>query len=126
MKYKKFGDMTREEQAELVYQVIIERKTISFSNNGEGWREIAFPAWDSQHYYRVASTKPSIDWDHVHSDLNWLARDESGSAYLYDVEPVKGKYTFAPKPKMMDARPFASYKPGDCNWSESLVRRPKS
>ena len=125
MKYKKFGDMAREEQAELVYQVIIERKTISFSNNGEVWREIAFPAWDSQHYYRVSPTKPNIEWGHVHPDLNWLARDESGAAYLYDVEPVKGKYTFAPKPKMMDALPFASYKPGDCNWSESLVRRPK-
>jgi len=70
--------------------------------------------------------RDSIEWGHVHPDLNWLARDESGAAYLYEIEPVKGKYSFAPKPKMMDARPFASYKPGDCNWSESLVRRPKS
>ena len=71
-------------------------------------------------------TKPSINWDNVHSKFNYLAQDADGSAWLYAEKPqinhsshwsvVLGNDTKADS--------HASYDPGTCDWKDSLVKRP--
>ena len=72
-----------------------------------------------------AITKPSIDWNHVSEDFQWLAMDEVGLHHLFAEKPrlitsewaTDGLYTYAEH--------FASFIHGTCNWKDSLVKRPE-
>lgn len=79
--------------------------------------------------YRIKPTKPSIDWSHVHPNFKYLARDESGSVYLYTVKPytLNMKWDGQWNSKGGDicgASSHSSLIVGNCHWSDSLVERP--
>ena len=72
-------------------------------------------------------TKPTIDWEYVHSTYNYLAADETGNVWLYSKEPtidVDG-YWNVELGAIALADTHASFSPGTCDWKDSLVARPK-
>ena len=71
-------------------------------------------------------TKPSIDWEHVHKDFKFLAKDIDGNAFLYWEKPVlvlSGGWQIT-QGDCAEAHQFASYTSGTCDWQDSLVERP--
>lgn len=72
-------------------------------------------------------TKPSINWEHVHSKYNYLAADDMGNAWLYGKEPTidDDGYWDAELGEFALADTHASYIPGTCDWKDSLVVRPE-
>jgi hypothetical protein len=70
-------------------------------------------------------TKPSINWDHVHSRYNYLAEDSCGAVFLYKEEPFIALNSWAIQGgEAIVAHMFASYVKGTCDWKDSLVKRP--
>lgn len=88
------------------------------------------PAWYGDAVYTVTAkpkTMPSIDWAHVAPKFNFLARDKNGNAYLYQTKPGidYSSSGYGDRKVFMPADAFASYAPGDCDWNESLIERPR-
>lgn len=77
--------------------------------------------------YRIKPSKPSIDWSHVDPRLKWLARDADGQTYLYEDMPelVAACFDGSDCDWVYVNDVFASYKPGTCDWRDSLVKRPE-
>src|SRR5690606_10313883 len=78
-----------------VMQAFTEGKSVEFRWKGEHeWRELKgrLASWDwvSIEYRIKEPTKPSINWDHVHPDYNWMATDVDGRTFLYTKEPTTG------------------------------------
>lgn len=101
-----------------------------FSASCRGFVGTDDPAWAYTAVYRLMpapATKPSIDWSHVSKDFKWLAQDEDGVAYLYSEKPTKdgeeGRWTYEGG-ELREVSVFASFKPGTCDWEDSLVQRP--
>ncbi len=94
------------------------------------WKKLpSRPVWCFEVVYRAVKpipTKPSINWDHVSEEYNWLARDNDGVGYLYPRKPISYEYSGSWREGGMAlrARSFSSYQPGNCEWKDSLVRRP--
>jgi len=123
---KKFGELTRNEQFE-IFSAWLDGKKIEFLDpEGVEWIYIGPPAWRSGCIYRIASTKPSANWDHVHPDYNYLATDACGKSYFYPRMPNKNKGAWVPLNSgcYPVAEVFISFKPGTCDWQDSLVVRP--
>jgi hypothetical protein len=114
-------------QAAAVMLAAAEGKPIECSDKGsEAWSLIPTPAW---HWYcrnyRVAATKPSIDWNHVHPDYVAMATDDAGDTYLYKKHPEADTRTwYAAHSEPVPAEAFASFVLGTCDWKDSLVLRP--
>lgn len=94
----------------------------------DGWKE-GCPLWMSDRVYRAKPkplTKPSIDWSHVAPEYNYLATDKGGGSYLHGSEPVAiGDFWDARLfCSTIRASAFASFRPGTCDWRDSLVKRP--
>lgn len=73
-------------------------------------------------------TKPSINWEHVHSKFNYLAEDFGGAAFLYEEKPFAADAGWGVpscSSEIAEVNMFASYTPGTCDWKDSLVARPK-
>lgn len=112
-------------QAAAVMLAAAEGKPIECRRNGNKWHLHGHPFefnWASSEY-RVAVTKPSINWDHVHPDYKWMATDQNGKVFLHTTKPhIDGDswtgnlyaYTCS----------YASFVPGTCDWKDSLVVRP--
>lgn len=110
-----------------VMQAFAEGKDIECSGFGGDWsafsKEIE-PNWNWEDCdYRVAETKPSINWDHVSKDYNYLAEDEDGFAFLYKSRPTAGISDWYSE-DFYRSDGFASFKPGTCDWKDSLIVRP--
>lgn len=76
--------------------------------------------------YRIAPTKPSIDWTQVCDKYNYLARDKDGLASLYQNKPsLHLKWWYGSTGEGDSALTHKSYKSGTCCWKDSLVERPK-
>lgn len=96
--------------------------------SGDDWvtvkRPIETPIWDWSLYdYRIAQpSKPGIDWSHVAPEYKWMARDLSGRVYLYPRKPYPSSGAWF-ESGYVPASAFASARPGDCDWRESLVSR---
>lgn len=76
------------------------------------------------------TTKPSINWDHVHPDFNYLARDADGTATLFKEEPELGKSYWNIDFWMSEAQNesamvISSLDKGTCHWRDSLIKRPE-
>lgn len=69
-------------------------------------------------------TKPSIDWDHVSSEYNYLAQDSNGKGYLCGKNPHCMAYAWSMESPYIRANTFTSYVAGTCDWKDSLVERP--
>ena len=124
---KRLKDLPEEEQVKLVMAHHRGEKMEFLMNTGSWGAKTDGPLGPLT-TYRLAVTKPSIDWSHVHEDYNWLSVEASGRAYLYKFEPVciDGNRMWDPRGDCFEmARPFASYDPGTCDWKDSLIQRPK-
>lgn len=122
------------EQKIAVMQAALEGKEIAFTYMSEGasvniaqGNDILWD-WHTFDYnvYEEPNTMPSIDWSHVHPDFNYLATDDTGDTYLYEMIPsaCDGGHWGAGGP-CSPAISHASFKPGTCDWKDSLVERPK-
>lgn len=93
-------------------------------NNLKGsWKETPLPAWIEQAEYRVALTKPSINWEHVDKDYNFLSVGSDGRPFLSRSKPLKTS-GWIYHGLHCCAKSHSSYKPGTCDWEDSLVTRP--
>ena len=71
-------------------------------------------------------TKPSINWEHVRDDYNYLSQDANGNAWLYWEKPeLSEDHWIATKGECAEANSHVSYIPGTCDWKDSLVARPE-
>jgi len=93
------------------------------------WPTIYNPSWFRTYIYRVApGTKDTINWDHVADQFICMARDADGLAYAYTSKPkigctdVVGCWRWGGD--YAGVHVVASYKPGTCDWKDSLVFRP--
>lgn len=76
--------------------------------------------------YRAKMTKPSINWSQVREDYNYLVRNSDGQALLYQSKPDLYEYMwYTHLGECSSASSYKSYKPGTCDWKESLVERHK-
>lgn len=91
------------------------------------WIDCERPSFFEGTKYRIKKTKPTINWDHVASTFNWLAVDDNDKAYLYENKPalVAKEYWNDSSGISIHAEHFASFKRGNCDWRESLVKRPE-
>lgn len=70
--------------------------------------------------------KPSINWEHVRGEYNYLAQDANGNAWLYWEEPgLSEDHWVAARGECAEAHSHVSYTPGTCDWKDSLIARPK-
>lgn len=90
------------------------------------WQPAETPTWEPTTKYRLKPTKPSIDWSQVAPEYKWLARDASSlCGYLYKNKPHKDKGSWNALGAVARADAFTSYRPGTCDWEDSLVERPE-
>lgn len=121
---KTFGELTREEKLELMTHWIDGGMVeVRYTKK---WAVVRPPSWNPMSIYRKAQTKPSVNWDHVSDDFNWLAVGGDGKAYLHGKKPYLDKtYGFwISVSATRTARVLSSYKRGTCDFKESLVMRP--
>ena len=86
--------------------------------------EVDNPAWNWEgRCYRKAVIKPSIDWSHVAERFDWMATDEDGETYAYEREPSIRNNIWGASGVHVRVVAFASFKPGTCDWKDSLVSR---
>lgn len=71
-----------------------------------------------------ATTKPSIDWDHVSKKFQYLAMDSGGLHYLFTEKPDPIIVGWTSPALYIYAEHFASFSAGTCHWRDSLVKRP--
>ena len=70
--------------------------------------------------------KPSINWEHVSSEFNYLAEDADGGVFLYEDKPYTTTETWmVASGDLVEAHILASYTKGTCDWQDSLVKRPE-
>lgn len=77
--------------------------------------------------YRVIkdTVKPSINWDHVHTDYNYLAEDMKGYIYLYSHRPSLGGLVWCKNEGVQaEASSYSSLQIGGVDWKDSLIVRP--
>ena len=67
---------------------------------------------------------PSINWDEVKDNWNWLCVSANDRGYLYDPmpEPTPGEHWRAERYSIADA--LASYSPGLGHWRRRIICRP--
>ena len=138
-----FGNLSREKQLELI-NAALDGHILEVMHTYEGSRwmlifddddEDSLLSFDRNSIYRIKPvplTKPSINWDHVHPDFKWMARDSDGSACVYEVMPYIDEtewivYTKGWKrlPTWVKCEAFVSYEAGTCEPKDSLVERPQ-
>lgn len=131
-KQKAFGQLSRQEQLDL-FSAWLDGKVIEYYNiNNEEWEPIigCKPLWLDNTVYRVAITKPSIDWKQVSLPFRWLAKDADGVAYLFTGKPFLENYLYYGEWCVSNGAQYSlalshvSYNPGTCDWKDSLVERP--
>lgn len=117
-----------------VMQAYLDGKKIESRSipNGE-WSEFFLePNWNWEELeYRVSEIPDSIDWTHVAPQYKFMARENNGETYLFANEPhiytssVSGGHWYDTyNGDLADASVFASYKKGNVDWKDSLVKRP--
>lgn len=82
--------------------------------------------WEECDYsiYKEPTTKPSINWEHVASNYNYLTVDNDGSVFLWKNRPRLQTYSWIAHGDVGDATAMSSFIPGTCNWEDSLICRP--
>lgn len=90
------------------------------------WQGCADPNWNfAAVRYRIAPRKPSINWDHVSDKINWIAVNINKKGFGYNKKPVCGQVSWHTICRFWyGLEPFSSFDPGNCDWKDSLVKRP--
>jgi hypothetical protein len=66
----------------------------------------------------------SIDWSVLKDEYICAARDERGSAFVYQAEPTIGDTLWGGGRVFHEITALKSYDPGTVDWTESLIWRP--
>ncbi len=120
----KFKELSKAEKLAL-FEAWIDGKTIEFYDV-RCWQATSWPAWSDDTEYRIATIPPSIDWDAVSKEFNYLTVDDIGGL-LHKTLPTyndKGDYWRTGTDIAANATYFSSFKPGNCLAKDSLVKRP--
>lgn len=92
------------------------------------WLSATTPQWYPDTEYRVAVTKPSIDWSQVNPKFVALFQTSSGIGLLVPTVPSKclssGLFLVSFSCERARADSFTSYVAGTCDPGDSLVLRP--
>lgn len=101
---KTFGELTRDEQIELVIACYVDKEKIQVLGTTGRWIIVDYPRFESHCKYRIKPKPASINWDHVHeSFVKLCCLKPSRCWYLYDTTASMA----------LLANYFASFKPGD-------------
>lgn len=119
-----FKDLPRADQIALFESILDGVRVELFSPLTEMWVEKESSGFNDNFHYRIASTKPSIDWSHVSDEYKWLSTGENGNSYLTTFKPRTLESIWIGGRSYIKATGFASFKPGACDWRDSLVGRP--
>ena len=92
----------------------------------EEWAICWNPSWHKDWEYRIALTKPSIDWEHVAPEYVALATDSDGDSFIYTKIPEAYVDKWETDHPWTDAEVFQSFVKGTCDWKDSLVIRPSA
>lgn len=120
---------TREEIEHMieVMQSYADGKEIEAQNKvKEGnWVTCSTPVWDWNHYtYRIAEPKPipaTMDWSQT--NLNYFAMDSDGVWWGYRNKPSVSDWAWCGE-YTSSINHFATFKPGNMPWDQSLICRP--
>lgn len=113
-----------------IMQAFLDGKKIEYVDIqfGGTWKLNPHPTWNWIEYdYRIKPVEQdSINWDHVHPDYNYMARDKdgSGTTYVFKECPVLGTSCWHSSMGYEHVGAIASYKRGETDWKDSLVVRP--
>lgn len=125
-KLKPFGELSDSERLELLDAYYNKGRNVEFFSMGH-WITV-IPKWLGDRVYRIKQAeKPSINWDEVSDAYNYLAVDEDGEGFLFVVRPNivdLNWFSVHCNIRVINAEVFKSFKPGNCDWKESLVERP--
>ena len=102
-------------------------KEATYTLDGRYFEDHAIPALYPYHVEITKKvTKPSINWDYVHSKFKYLAQDADGSAWLYAEKPQinLSSHWSVVLSDHTNAESHATYDPGTCDWKDSLIERP--
>ena len=122
------GVVARISQEGTTYSVIVgfdNERTVSYTSDGkyhETSNVTLFPY--PVEIVKATAVKPSIDWDHVSEDFQYLAMDSGGLHHLFAEEPEPIAVEWTTHALYIYAEHFASFTPGTCDWRDSLVKRP--
>lgn len=123
---KALKDMTWEE-AEPIYRAFHEGNVLEQVCDINGWKKPQFTeVLHRDRTYRIKPTKPSINWDHVNKEWNYLCVCPVSGGVLFKSRPEigTGNYWVPEDGFDLSADNFASFDPGTCDWKDSLVIRP--
>lgn len=84
------------------------------------------PEWLNCWEYRIALTKPYINWEHVAPEYVALATDKRGKSYLFTKIPDASAHMWVAFSTWTCAEAFQSFVKGTCDWKDSLVIRPSA
>lgn len=122
---KRFCDMTPEEQGAIALAIYQGKRVEWYCGSGwRNWPDPTPPDKDDSILVRIAPTKPSINWDHVSPEYNWLAVDKCDWGYLYQLKPNQQDTFWDDGNDAEFTKSHASYTRGDYDWRDSLVQRP--
>jgi hypothetical protein len=97
---------------------------VVFMGHDPEWYSKTEPKFISYLTYRITKPKPSIDWDHVADWVTCMTTTSEGNSYHWEYQPVAGECGWYNGGKWASAEGFKSYRPGTCDWKDSLVMRP--
>lgn len=111
-----------------IMQAYLDGKEIEFRcYSCISWNDCTKPTWNwGEVQYRIKELIPDyINWDHVSPKYKYIARDSSNEAYAYLQEPVPGHTMwFSDSCSHRSVDHLSSYKQGDVDWKDSLIKRP--
>ncbi|QRE00576.1 hypothetical protein [Burkholderia phage BCSR129] len=126
--YGQYGALSKDKKLELVGGWIDGAVVYYKVNAADPWQVMDPVSWVSAYYYMLEYQLPTVSWDCVATNWNWLAVDASGTAKLYANQPVyltsngiwqDQNSAFAP----ISAQYFASYDRGNSQPADSLYSR---
>ena len=124
---KKLKDMSDCEVATIVRALGDNVTVVEFyALRSEQWVRLRYDNLKPSLCYRLAPTKPSVNWDHIGFEFNHIARDSNKTWWVHKTDPtIDDNDYWADGNTPMSFRPelFASFKPGNCNWKDSKISR---
>ena len=101
---------------------------MAYGGGQDSWTVLPQPDWLEHMAYRVAVvplTKPSVNWEHVSAEYNWLFYMSDGGATLSPKKPERLNNSWTGYGSYVSAEALSSFVVGTCDWKDSLTERPK-
>jgi len=123
---------TPRKHAELIHQLADDDSIeIEYYNESLGkWCDVwaAYKILEMPSFeYRIKPTKPSIDWSHLGDEFVQIAIDQNGQSFAFtsgQLIALEDYWKCTDTTKFASLEGFKSFKPGTCDWKDSLVQRP--